>query len=131
MRGLRRTGGPAGSRRNGKKYRHLPGRETWKRRKEESQQVLREASDHPGTQIIWLADKPASMRLFYRLWQREGTAMWTGFRQSDPVERAWYFRCVASLPADLKDTDAWQEYPHLIDRIIGGTDNGSQLSSEK
>lgn len=109
------------------KYRNLPGRETWKRRKEESLQILREATD-PGTQIIWLADKLANMRSFYRLWKREGTAMWTGFKQSDPAEQAWYFRSVASITADLKDTDAWQEYTHLIDIIFGGTENESQLS---
>ncbi|MDO5326593.1 MAG: hypothetical protein Q4G00_07695 [Clostridia bacterium] len=54
--------------------------------------------------------------------------MWTGFKQSGPAEKAWYFRSVARITADLKDTEAWQEYTHLIDSIFGGTENGSQLS---
>ena len=110
------------------KYRHLPGKETWKRRKEESLRILREASD-PGTRIIWLSDKLANLRSMYRLWKKEGNAMWTGFNQSDPAEQAWYFRTVASLTAEFKDTDVWREFNDLISNVFGGTENGSQLSN--
>ena len=97
----------------------LPPQETWKIRKTESLKVLKNAGD-PRIKILWLSDKLANIRSFYRLWLREGDAMWQDFNETRPSEQAWYYRTIETLLADLKDTLAWQEYHALVEKIFGG-----------
>ena len=95
---------------------------SWHLRKEESLAILRYAED-PGTRILWLADKLTNMRSYHRLWEQEGDALWQRLNQSDPAEQAWYYRSVAEILSDLRDTAAWQEYSQLIDIVFGGVGN--------
>ena len=99
------------------KRRNLPPNETWHIRKEESLAALRKASD-PGVRILWLADKLANMRSFYRAWKSRGCKFWTIFNQNDPKEQAWYYRSVAGILTDLKDSDAWQEFNYYIEQVF-------------
>ena len=97
----------------------LPPRATWKLRKTESLEKLKDTDD-PRVRILWLSDKLANMRAFHRLWLREGDAMWQSFNETRPSEQAWYYRSIESLLSDLKDTLAWQEYHALLEKIFGG-----------
>ena len=97
----------------------LSPRESWKIRKSESLERLKNA-DNPDIRILWLSDKLANMRSFYRLWLVEGDAMWQHFNETRPSEQAWYYRTIEYLLSDLKDTLAWQEYHFLLERIFGG-----------
>ena len=100
------------------KYRALPPELTWRSRKEESLQKLT-STDDLDVKRIWLADKLSNMRSFFRLYLREGSGLWRNFHQSDPVLQEWYYRRIADLLSDLKDTDAWQEYSFLVNQIFG------------
>ena len=97
----------------------LPPAETWHIRKRESLQVLKDATD-PGVKILWLGDKLANIRSFYRLWKVDGNAIWSAFHQKDPAQQAWYYRSIVSLLSDLRDSGAWQELAGLVSVIFEG-----------
>ena len=60
-----------------------PPAETWRIRKEESLEVLKNTEDL-GVLIVWLGDKLANMRSIYREFKVDGNAMWLKFNQKDP-----------------------------------------------
>ncbi len=99
------------------KREHLPPECTWKIRKEEAIQILRETKDL-DVKILYLGDKLANMRSIYYTWKKEGHAMWQRFNQKDPVQQAWYYRTIADSIHELSDTLAWQEFNGLIQTIF-------------
>jgi (p)ppGpp synthase/HD superfamily hydrolase len=96
----------------------LPPEETWRIRKEESLEVLKNTDDI-GVLMVWLGDKLANMRSFYREWKNEGEAMWKKFNQSDVNEQAWYYSSIAKFTERLSETSAWIEYKTLTERVFG------------
>ncbi|MBR5381288.1 MAG: bifunctional (p)ppGpp synthetase/guanosine-3',5'-bis(diphosphate) 3'-pyrophosphohydrolase, partial [Oscillospiraceae bacterium] len=62
----------------------LPPSETWHIRKEESLRELKAAED-VAVKIVWLSDKLANMRAFYRIWRISGNSFWKDFNQPDPA----------------------------------------------
>lgn len=91
----------------------LPPEDTWKIRKEESLKVLKNA-ENVDVLMLWLGDKLANMRSFYRIWKVEGESMWQSFNQKDPEQQFWYYSTIAELTASLKKFSAWQEYNELV-----------------
>lgn len=100
------------------KYPELPAAQTWKRRKEESIAVLREADDF-GVKILWLADKLSNMRSFVRMYRKSGEALWSRLHQADPKAQGWYYKEIKKCLGDLSDTAAYKEYSDLIDELFG------------
>jgi myo-inositol-1(or 4)-monophosphatase len=100
------------------KREELPPADTWRIRKEESLEVLKNTEDI-GVLMVWLGDKLANMRSFYRGWKAEGDAMWQKFNQKNVKEQAWYYRSIADLTARLSDTSAWLEYKTLTEIVFG------------
>ena len=96
----------------------LPPEATWRIRKEESLEVLRNADD-VGVLIVWLGDKLANMRAIYRDFKADGVQMWQRFNQKDVNEQAWYYRSIVELTARLSDTSAWLEYKTLTELVFG------------
>ena len=96
----------------------LPAADTWRIRKEESLEVLKNTEDL-GVLMVWLGDKLANMRAIYRDWKIEGHAMWQRFNQTDVTEQAWYYRSVAKLTERLSHTSAWLEYQTLTELVFG------------
>ena len=96
---------------------HLPPSETWRIRKEESLEVLRNATD-PAVKVLWLADKLSNIRAFYVAWRVSGDAIWESFNQKDPAQQAWYYRSIDALMSDLQGYEAWQEYHHLVETVF-------------
>ena len=96
----------------------LPPSETWRIRKEESLEVLKNTEDL-GVLMVWLGDKLANMRSLYRDWKVEGDAMWQRFNQKDVKEQAWYYRSILRLTERLSDTSAWLEYKTLTELVFG------------
>lgn len=94
-----------------------PAAATWRLRKEESLRDLRDSGDK-AVKILWLSDKLSNVRSFYRLWKVQGDAIWNGFNEKNVSEQAWYYRTIALLLEDLKDTDAWKEYDNLTRTIF-------------
>ena len=96
----------------------LPPADTWRIRKEESLEVLKQTEDI-GVLMVWLGDKLANMRSVYRDFKMEGAAMWQRFNQKDAKEQAWYYRSVMNLTKRLSDTSAWLEYKALTELVFG------------
>ena len=95
----------------------LPPAETWRIRKEETLEILKNAED-PAILMVWLGDKLANMRAIYRDWKEEGDAMWQRFHQSDPASQGWYYTTIAELTKPLEHTAAWVEYKALTDIVF-------------
>lgn len=100
------------------KRRSLSPESTWRERKEESLELLRGTKD-VAIKIIWLSDKLANVRSFYREHLIYGDEIWRNFNQKDPKQQHWYYRTVAKLMDGLKDTPAWLEYDRLINEVFG------------
>ena len=96
----------------------LPPELTWRIRKEESLEVLKNADD-TAVLMVWLGDKLANMRAIYRDFKVEGIQMWQRFNQKDASEQAWYYRSIATLTKALSDTSAWIEYKTLTELVFG------------
>ena len=96
----------------------LPPEETWRIRKEESLEVLKNTDDI-GVLMVWLGDKLANMRSIYREWKVEGDAMWQRFNQKDPKAQAWYYQSIVDLTERLSYTSAWLEYKTLTELVFG------------
>ena len=97
---------------------NLPPASTWRIRKEESLNVLKNTDDL-GVLMVWLGDKLANMRSIYRDFKVEGVQMWQRFNQKDEKAQAWYYRSVVDLTERLSDTSAWLEYKTLTDLVFG------------
>ena len=96
----------------------LPPEKTWRIRKEESLRVLRNTNDL-AVLMVWLGDKLANMRSFYRDWKVEGDAMWQRFHQKDAKEQGWYYHSIVTLTERVSDTSAWLEYKTLTELVFG------------
>ena len=96
----------------------LPPTDTWRIRKEESLEDLKNADDI-AVLIVWIGDKLANMRAIYRDWKIEGDAMWQRFNQKDKNQQAWYYRSIVHLTERLSDTSAWLEYKTLTELVFG------------
>ena len=100
------------------KRENVPAAESWKIRKEESLEVLKNTDDI-GILMVWIGDKLANMRSFYREWKIEGDAMWEKYNQKDVSEQAWYYGSIAKLTERLSETSAWIEYKTLTEMVFG------------
>ena len=96
----------------------LPPESTWRIRKEESLEELKNTNDI-GVLMVWLGDKLANMRAIYRDFKIEGVQMWQRFNQKDVNEQAWYYRSIVTLTERLSDTSAWLEYKTLTEIVFG------------
>ena len=96
----------------------LPPDQTWRIRKEESLNELKNADDI-AVLMVWLGDKLANMRAIYRDFKVEGDVMWQRFNQKDVNEQAWYYRSIVELTKRLSDTSAWLEYKTLTELVFG------------
>ena len=99
----------------------LPPEETWRVRKEESLKELASCGD-TDVLMLWLGDKLANMRSFYRIWKTEGVSMWQTFNQKDPLMQKWYYSTIAELTSPLREHSAWIEYNELV-KIVFGKEN--------
>ncbi len=99
------------------KRKDIPAEQTWKIRKEESLEVLKNTDDE-NIKILWLADKLANIRSFYRMWLERGDAAFEVFHQKDKKMHEWYYRSVAEYTASLKDNAAYMEYVQLLNKLF-------------
>ena len=97
---------------------HLSASESWRIRKEESLEILKNTDDI-AVLMVWIGDKLANMRSFYREWKTEGEAMWENFNQKDKKQQEWYYTSIAEYTKRLSETSAWIEYKTLTDIVFG------------
>ena len=100
------------------KRENLPPEQTWRIRKEESLEKLRNTDD-VDVLILWMGDKLSNIRAIYRDFLIEGDAIWNKFHQSDISTQAWYYRSIMKYTERLSDTIAWREYKTLVEKIFG------------
>ena len=99
------------------KRRDIPADISWKIRKEEAIEVLKNTND-TAVKMIFLGDKLSNMRSFYNLKQRLGDKMWERFNQKSPEEHHWYYRTIAENLRDFADTLAFKEYDGLVSLVF-------------
>ena len=100
------------------KREELPPEETWRIRKEESLEKLKNTDDE-DVLMLWIGDKLSNVRAIYRDYLEEGNALWERFHQSDVSIQAWYYRSIMRYTARLSHTLAWIEYQTLVEKIFG------------
>ncbi len=100
------------------KREELPPEDTWKLRKEESLEKLKNTND-PEVLMLWIGDKLSNIRAIYRDFLVEGNAVWNKFHQSDIKVQAWYYRSIMKYTDRLADTLAWNEYKTIVEKIFG------------
>ncbi len=93
--------------------------ETWRERKEESVEVLRQTKDL-GIKALYLGDKLSNMRSLYRSYEKYGDGLWQYFHQKDPAMHKWYYTAIAEALSNFSDTASYKEYVSLIDKTFGG-----------
>ena len=96
----------------------LPPTDTWRIRKEESLNVLKNTDDI-DVLVVWMGDKLSNMRSIYRDWKVEGHSMWQRFNQKDVNQQAWYYRSIVKYTERLSHTSAWIEYKTLTELVFG------------
>ena len=96
----------------------IPASESWRIRKEESLEVLKNSNDI-GVLMIWLGDKLANIRSLYRQLKEDGNAIWEQYNQKDAKDQAWYYGQIVKLTERLSGTSAWLEYKTLTEIVFG------------
>ncbi len=102
------------------KREELPADVTWKVRKEEALEILKNTNDI-DVKILFLGDKLSNIRSIYSFWQKEGQNLWKHFNQKDPVEQKWYYYSILNYTKELSDTLAWKEYNWLVHEVFKDT----------
>ena len=100
------------------KREELPPEETWRIRKEESLEKLKNTDDIEVL-MLWIGDKLSNIRAIYRDFCIEGDAVWDKFHQSDARVQAWYYTSILKYTERLSYTSAWREYKSLVEKIFG------------
>ena len=100
------------------KREELPPEQTWRIRKEETLERLKNTDD-VAVLMLWIGDKLSNMRAFYRSFLVEGDALWNDFHQTDVSVQAWYYRSIMKYTERISDTLAWIEYKTLVEKIFG------------
>ena len=97
---------------------NLPSEATWKIRKQETLDHLKDKATKEE-KMITLGDKLSNIRAMYRDYLEIGDELWDRFNQKDKSEHAWYHKSIAELLSDLSDTSAYQEYVELVNKVFG------------
>lgn len=96
----------------------LPAAQTWKVRKLEGVEHVRNADDI-GVKMVCLGDKLSNIRSIQRDFEELGDEVWQRFNQKDPAEHAWYYSTIADvLQEDPGHTEAWCEYHERVGKVF-------------
>ncbi len=90
--------------------------DTWVERKQLSIDRVKNASY--DAKIVALADKLSNMRAMVRDYEEIGDKLWDRFHAPDPSLHAWHYRGLLEALSDLEDTDAYQEFKALVEKIF-------------
>lgn len=100
------------------KREELPPEETWKIRKQETIEYLKNKADKKE-KIVALADKLSNIRAICRDYEKIGDELWNRFNQKDKNEHEWYYKSFAETLSELSETAAYREYCELTYKIFG------------
>lgn len=94
----------------------LPAGSTWKIRKQETIDHLRDASIE--VKMLTLGDKLSNIRSLYRDQLVYGERLWQRFNQKDKQEHYWYYKRIAECLTELKNHCAYAEYAELVEKTF-------------
>ena len=94
----------------------LPAGSTWKIRKQETIDHLRDASIE--VKMLTLGDKLSNIRSLYRDQLVYGERLWQRFNQKDKQEHYWYYKRIAECLTELKNHCAYAEYAGLVEKTF-------------
>ena len=94
-----------------------PAEETWKIRKQETLEFLKQAEEN--SKIVALSDKLSNIRAIKRDYMEIGDRLWDRFNQKDIKMHAWYYRSVKEALNELHNYEAWKEYSILVEEVFG------------
>ncbi len=98
------------------KYRELAPAASWKKRKEES--VNRLKDECLAVKKIALADKLANLRAIYSDMKKSGDAVWERFNVKDSRLHEWYYKAMAHSLSELSNYAAYSEFTELIEKVF-------------
>ncbi len=97
----------------------LPASATWRLRKEESLDALRNSSKE--TKILWLADKLSNIRSIADAYSKRGDDIFNAFHEHRKSEHEWYYTEILEiLRQDLSSTFAFKEYERHVNFVFKG-----------
>lgn len=99
------------------KREHIPAKDTWEIRKQETIQHLQNAPK--DVKIIVLADKAANAESMAREWRLVGDSIWEKFNQKDKHKQAWYYYACADALQEFADTKVMKQYLSYMQEIFG------------
>lgn len=102
------------------KRRHLPPEETWKLRKQETIDFLKEKADK-NAKILALGDKLSNLRSISRDLESIGESLWERFHQKDRTMHAWMYYELVDALSELQEYSAWKEYKRLVEQVFHKT----------
>ena len=94
----------------------VPESESWHQRRQATLDRIRKQSRE--AKMVALGDKLSNMRAISRDYDKLGDALWGRFHVTDPAEHAWHYRGLADSLSELADTEAYQEFARLVDRVF-------------
>lgn len=95
----------------------LPPEQTWKIRKTEALEHLRNVSR--DAKIVALGDKLSNMRSIHRDYEIMGDELWQRFNCKDKAEQYCYYGAFVEIFEELAETEAWQEYKGHVEAVFG------------
>lgn len=98
------------------KRENLPAQSTWKVRKQETLDHLKNAQI--DVKMIALGDKLSNVRAIHRDYTTIGDELWERFNQKDKNEHHWYYQGIADCLIELNGHYAYKEYCELIDKTF-------------
>ena len=91
---------------------------SWRQRKEAAISHLEHASYE--AKIVAMGDKLSNMRAIARDYQVIGDQLWERFHAPNgKADHEWHYRRLANALIDLIDTNAYQEFIELINKVFG------------
>lgn len=94
----------------------LPAASTWKIRKQETLDHLKNAPIE--VKMITLGDKLSNIRAIFRDYKAIGDELWQRFNQKDKNEHHWYYSSIAESLSELNCFQAYKEYCDLVEKTF-------------
>lgn len=92
-------------------------RDTWKIRKVESLEVLKNCGS-TETKMLWIGDKLSNMRSLSRDFEKVGPSIFERFNETDPREQRWYHETILDYTSELSEYPAYREYKALVHAVF-------------
>jgi myo-inositol-1(or 4)-monophosphatase len=93
-----------------------PKADSWLLRKQTALDRLTSAS--LDVKMVALGDKLSNMRAIAHDYAAMGDELWNRFSVKDPLSHAWRYNALVKALSDLSDTDAYQEFRMLVEKVF-------------